>query len=98
MKGFRFQKRIKIAPGVRINLSKSGISASLGGPGATVNVGKKGVRGTVGATGTGLSYSKTLTDGNQEPTVDKRPLTAGKVLVAVALGLSFAIFATYLAS
>ena len=50
---FRFQRRIKIAPGVRLNLSKNGISTSAGIPGLTVNS-----RGTVtaGLPGTGLSY------------------------------------------
>ncbi|WP_107496300.1 DUF4236 domain-containing protein [Thalassobius sp. I31.1] len=56
--GFRFQKRIKIAPGVRLNVSKSGVSTSLGGRGATVNLSKKGVRTTVGIPGSGLSWSK----------------------------------------
>ncbi len=52
----RFQKRIKIFPGVYINLSKSGISASVGGHGATVNVGSTGKNMvTVGIPGTGLS-------------------------------------------
>ena len=56
--GFRFRKSIKIAPGVRINLTKNGISSvSLGKRGATVNIGKKGTRGTVGIPGSGLSYS-----------------------------------------
>ena len=32
--GFRFQKRIKIMPGVRLNLSKSGASWSVGPRGA----------------------------------------------------------------
>ena len=55
---FRFQKRVKIAPGVRLNVSKSGISTSLGGRGSTVNLSSKGVRTTVGISGTGLSWSK----------------------------------------
>lgn len=55
--GFRFYKRIKILPGVNINLSKSGTSVSLGRPGATLNVGRRGVRSTVGAPGTGVSYT-----------------------------------------
>lgn len=59
--GFRFRKSIRILPGVRLNLSKSGVSTSIGGRGATINVGKKGVRGTVGLPGTGLSYSEMLT-------------------------------------
>lgn len=56
--GFRFRKSIKIAPGVRLNVTKKGISSvSVGKRGATVNVGKKGTRGTVGLPGSGLSYS-----------------------------------------
>lgn len=33
--GWRFRKRIKIAPGVNINLSKSGISTTIGKRGAS---------------------------------------------------------------
>ena len=55
--GLRFQRRIKIFPGVYINLSKSGISASVGGKGATINMGSTGRRMvTLGVPGTGLSY------------------------------------------
>lgn len=55
--GLRFQKRIRILPGVYINLSKSGVSASVGGHGATVNVGSTGRKMiTVGVPGSGLSY------------------------------------------
>ncbi len=57
---FRFRKTIKLFPGVKINLSKSGISTSIGVPGATVNIGKQGTRATVGLPGTGVSYSKKL--------------------------------------
>lgn len=55
---FRFSKRVKIAPGVRLNISKSGFSTSIGGRGATVNLNAKGVRTTVGIPGSGLSWSK----------------------------------------
>jgi|GEM_PF-2042706 len=57
LRGFRFRKSIGVAPGLRINLSKSGVSTSVGGKGATVNVGM-GRRPTVnlGIPGTGLSY------------------------------------------
>lgn len=56
--GFNFRKSLKIAPGVRLNITKKGISSvSLGGKGARVNLGKKGTRTTVGMPGTGLSYS-----------------------------------------
>jgi hypothetical protein len=59
--GWRFRKRIKIAPGIHMNLGKSGVtSLSIGKKGASVNVGKKGVTGTVGIPGTGLSYTEKL--------------------------------------
>lgn len=58
--GFRFRKRIKIAPGLHLNLSKSGVSASIGGKGATINVGKKGVKSTLGIPGSGLSHTAQL--------------------------------------
>lgn len=58
--GFRFRQGIRIFPGLRLNLSKSGVSTSLGGHGATLNISKKGVRGTVGLPGSGLSYSDML--------------------------------------
>lgn len=57
--GFRFQKRIRILPRLRINLSKSGVSTSVGGKGFTVNVRNDAVKTTVGLPGTGLSYSET---------------------------------------
>lgn len=56
--GFRFRRRIKIAPGVYINVGKSGItSATIGKAGASLNIGKKGTRATVGLPGTGISYT-----------------------------------------
>jgi hypothetical protein len=58
--GFRFRRSVKIAPGIRLHLSKSGVSASFGRPGATVNVGPRGLKGTVGLPGTGLSWSRTI--------------------------------------
>ncbi|WP_080755515.1 DUF4236 domain-containing protein [Aeromonas hydrophila] len=66
----KFRKRIKIAPGINLNLSKSGISTSLGRPGATVNIGKKGVKTTVGIPGTGISWSSTSSSSNGAQTAD----------------------------
>ncbi len=55
--GFRFRRTIRIAPGIRVNLSRSGASTSLGARGARVTVGHGRVRETVGVPGTGLSYT-----------------------------------------
>ncbi|MBI5964896.1 MAG: DUF4236 domain-containing protein [Chloroflexi bacterium] len=57
---FRFRKSLKLGKGFKINLSKSGLSTSIGGKGLSLNLGKRGVRSTVGIPGTGLSFSKLL--------------------------------------
>jgi len=55
--GFRFRRSIRILPGIRLNLSKSGVSTSIGVRGAHVTLGHGKVRETVGLPGTGLSYT-----------------------------------------
>jgi tetratricopeptide (TPR) repeat protein len=55
---FRYRKSIKIMPGVKLNLSKTGVSTSIGRRGATVNLGRGRVKSTIGVPGTGMSYSK----------------------------------------
>jgi hypothetical protein len=54
---FRFRKSIRLFPGVRVNLSKSTPSISVGERGHTINIGEHGTRATIGAPGTGLSYT-----------------------------------------
>jgi len=44
--GFRFRKRLRIIPGLWLNLSKKGTSLSVGGRGATINVNRQGVQET----------------------------------------------------
>jgi len=56
---FRFLRRVKILPGVTLNLSKSGGSLSFGARGAKLTIGPHGRRTTVGIPGTGLFYTKT---------------------------------------
>jgi len=53
--GFRFRKRIKLFPGLWLNASRSGISASIGGHGFTTNISARGHQETVSAPGTGVS-------------------------------------------
>lgn len=66
--GIRFSKSIKLGDYVRLNISKSGVSATIGKKGASINVGSKGsylnLSPTImGITGTGVSYRKKLTNG-----------------------------------
>jgi Protein of unknown function (DUF4236) len=59
--GFGFSKSIKLAPGVRMTFSKSGVGYSVGGRGYRVTKTASGrVTRTVGIPGTGLSHTKTV--------------------------------------
>lgn len=52
--GWRYRKRIKILPGIHLNISKSGISTNVGVKGASVTFGPKGTYVNTGFPGTGL--------------------------------------------
>mgnify|MGYP000163737350 CR=1 FL=1 len=89
--GFRFQKRIKILPGVSINLSKSGVSTSVGPPGAKVTFGNGKTRTTVGLPGTGISHTSVVSDrSDTHPIPSAAPSVIGSifgVLGGVLIGL-----------
>jgi hypothetical protein len=57
---WRFRKSFKVLPGVRLNVSKSGISTSIGGAPFTVNLSSRGVHQTMSIPGTGLSVRKRI--------------------------------------
>jgi len=91
--GWRFRRRIKIAPGFRLNLSRSGASTSIGRSGATLNVGgKRGPRVTVGLPGSGLFYVKQLTTMSGDSRPGWRALS---VVAVVALGCVIGALATH---
>jgi hypothetical protein len=54
----RFWRRVRIIPGLRVNLSRSGASLSIGRRGAWYTVGPRGRRATVGLPGTGLFWTE----------------------------------------
>ena len=85
--GFNFRKSLKIAPGVRLNITKKGISSvSLGGKGARVNLGKKGTRTTVGLPGTGLSYSSFSPKQVKKETVRSEPVRSSMQMTMSPVG------------
>ena len=90
--GFRYRKSIRIAKGLKLNVSKSGLSLSAGGRGATVNLGPRGVRGTVGIPGTGLSWSQTLTSMRSPSSGTSRMSIANKIEVYRSQGGCLAEF------
>lgn len=62
--GIRFRRSIKVAPGVKLNLGKNGVSVSAGVRGARMTVGKTGSRITTGIPGTGLSETHLIKSGS----------------------------------
>lgn len=63
----RFRKSFKLAPGIRMNLSGSGLSLTAGPRGASVNFGSRGTFLNAGIPGTGLSTRTQLTSGSKSP-------------------------------
>jgi hypothetical protein len=58
--GLNFHKTIKIAPGVNLNIGKTGVGVSVGTRGARFSVNSKGqTRQTFSIPGTGISYTST---------------------------------------
>lgn len=60
----KYRKRLTPIPGFRINLSRSGASATVGVPGLSVNVGRKGAYLNTGLPGTGLYDRKKISSWN----------------------------------
>lgn len=88
--GFRFRKRLKLFPGLWVNLSKRGASLSVGGRGATINVNRQGVQETVGLPGSGISYrSKRRRFGKPggPASAPRSSVTAAHIIYAIVLGL-----------
>ena len=78
--GWRFRQSFKVIPGVRLNLSKSGLSCSIGGAPLTMNIGPRGVYGTASIPGTGISYRQRFGGGSEtqpQPTALVLPPSAG---------------------
>ena len=77
--GFRFRQRLKVIPGVYLNVSPGGMSVSIGGRGATVNVSHRGTRLTVGIPGSGVSYQTKIVDTNRSTVspVEEQRVEAG---------------------
>jgi hypothetical protein len=51
----RIRKSFKIFPGVKVNMSKGGVSFTVGTKGYHLNFSRRGVRQTVGLPGSGIS-------------------------------------------
>jgi len=63
---FKFRKKIRIFPGLTLNLSRQGISPTIGVPGLSVNKNKKGIFLNLGIPGTGIYNRIKLDDQKSE--------------------------------
>lgn len=60
---WRFRRSIRLLPGVKLNIAKTGPSLSIGRHGYTVNVRGRRIKQTVSLPGTGLSASRSIAYG-----------------------------------
>jgi len=81
----RFRRSLRLLPGVRLNISKTGTSVSVGGRGATANFSKRGVYGTVGLPGTGISVRERLDARSPARRRSVRPWLIGVGAVVAAI-------------
>jgi hypothetical protein len=72
---YAFKNRIKIAKGINLNLSKSGLSTSFGNKGLSFTVGNKGTYVNYGIPGTGLYDRKKLS--SNSPNSSTKPISRG---------------------
>jgi DNA-directed RNA polymerase subunit RPC12/RpoP len=81
--GWRFRQSFKILPGLKLNLSKTGLSASIGGAPFTINVGTRGLMATASIPGTGISFRQRISGSshsNPEPNYEPSPpVTPGEL-------------------
>jgi hypothetical protein len=74
----RFRRTFKILPGVKVNMSKGGISVTVGPRGFHLNFGKHGVRQTVGIPGSGLSETSYLIKNKPDSEQEKEKESGGE--------------------
>jgi hypothetical protein len=81
--GFRFNRRIGILPGLRVNLSKGGVSLSAGVRGAHITVGRT-PRVTLGISGSGISWTETMEHGRRAPQEHRSPFSLAAAWASLA--------------
>lgn len=83
--GLRFRKSFKLAPGLRLNMSKSGFGLSVGPRGASMSFGPSGTYRNVNLPG-GFSFRDRV-GGTSQRHSDSRSSDSQKVSVNVSIGL-----------
>lgn len=88
--GWSFRKRVKILPGVRLNISKTGVGLTVGTKGVSVSVGKKGTYVNTSIPGTGL-YKRQKIGGlvNFVPFVKSHPIFSTLIFILIVSPLYY---------
>jgi Protein of unknown function (DUF4236) len=89
---FRFRRTMGIAPGIRLNLSRSGPSISFGPRGLHYTIGMKGNRTTVGIPGTGLFWTSYQRHGSNGATTGAPDLLPPPTTETVPAGVPTRLF------
>ena len=75
---WRFRRSIRLFPGLRLNLSKSGLSMTAGIRGLSVTTGKRGTYMNAGIPGTGI-YNRQRIDGGSNACRHAAPINGGLI-------------------
>lgn len=71
MRKFQFRKRMKLAPGINLNISKKGLGLSAGPKGLKVSRSAQGrITGSAGIPGSGISYRSSLNSNGESELVE----------------------------
>lgn len=85
--GIRLNKRIKLAKGLNMNLSKKGIGFSFGGKGGRIGIGPTGIRSSVFLPGSGIRYEKRITPKKRKQPKASRGRNSVTVKVPAKMGI-----------
>jgi hypothetical protein len=70
---WRFRKSFKVIPGVRLNLTRNGLSATLGAAPFSVNIGPKGTYANMSIPGTGIWDRERIDAPTRSPGIQPSP-------------------------
>src|SRR5258708_6665078 len=79
---WRFRKSFKVMPGLKLNVSRRGLSATIGSSPLSLNVGPKGIYGKLSIPGTGLGIRQRLDGTDARPRSRGGPVTPAKIPAA----------------
>ncbi len=68
----RFRRTFTLFPGVKVNVSKGGISITVGRKGFHLNFSKRGVKETIGLPGSGISQTSYLYKNDADDETEKK--------------------------